>query len=48
MTSQGVEGTVDKAGRILPDSNQRVENKLMSVFHASVLSIVKAAVEARR
>ena len=26
MTSQGVDGTVDKAGRILPDSNQRVKN----------------------
>ena len=25
MTSQGVDGTVDKAGRILPDSNQRVK-----------------------
>ena len=23
MTSQGVDGTVDKAGRIWPDSNQR-------------------------
>ena len=27
MTSQGVDGTVDKAGRILPDSNQRVKFK---------------------
>ena len=27
MTSQGVDGTLDKAGRILPDSNQRVKDK---------------------
>ena len=26
MTSQGVDWTVDKAGRILPDSNQRVKS----------------------
>ena len=26
MTSQGIDGTVDKAGRILPDSNQRVNS----------------------
>ena len=25
MTSQGVDGTVDKAGHILPNSNQRVK-----------------------
>jgi len=25
MTSQGVDGTVDKGGRIWPDSNQRVK-----------------------
>ena len=28
MTSQGVDGTVDKAGRILPDSNQRVKKTM--------------------
>ena len=26
MTSQGVDGTVDKGGRIWPDSNQRVKS----------------------
>ena len=40
MTSQGVDGTVDKAGRILPDSNQRVNRFKRKVVLVSKLDLL--------